>query len=379
MRVIQTYTFRMSSKTPYSDYPAIAHQFLESQKLIAHRFLYYFDELIVLKTYEDAHSSGSCAKAIKDCPPLGKIHYLNGSDYGMCQILFVSNIDVNTDCTEADVLPHMSKIHRRYGFCESDLYYYDVDFFRNVIPYERNLSRAKDRALYFQRDFNPALFLHEQPYGSGIRLHRYPTGGNYISLSIDLLHNGIIHDATPYFDAMKAFLPRIHPEISMQIYLTDSEKQVIASWDTLVAPVVEKSRTFFIDRFPTTKKQASSPASYSIASKLKKLAKRHGFSYQNKRSGLYALEKRTSRGHVLQLLVDSGPSHYDTTYRVNIQGVGFYHLLCDSMHTPTNQIESDACSEEMLSVISEFEQTLIPELDGFYEETPDWFIPSAKW
>lgn len=62
MRVIQTYTFRMSPKTPYSDYPAIVHRFLEEQNLVSHRFLYFFDELIIAKSYEEALAAGSCRK-----------------------------------------------------------------------------------------------------------------------------------------------------------------------------------------------------------------------------------------------------------------------------------------------------------------------------
>ena len=56
MRVIQTYTFHMSPKMCYSDYPSIAHRFLEEQKLVSHRFLYFFNELIFQKLYEDRKS-----------------------------------------------------------------------------------------------------------------------------------------------------------------------------------------------------------------------------------------------------------------------------------------------------------------------------------
>ena len=379
MRVIQTYTFKLSSKTPYSDYPAIAHRFLEEQNLTSHRFLYFFDELIIpsIKTVEETLATGSCAKAVKDCPALGKIRFLN--EYGGGQLLFVSNIDVDTGCTEADVLPHMKKIHRRYGFCECDLYYYDIDFFHNVIPFERDMSQAESRAAYFQRDFDPALFLQEQPYGSGIRLHRYSTGGNYISLSIDIFHNGIIHDATSYFEAMKAQLPHINPTVRMDVYLSNEEKQEVDNWNTLIAPVVEKSKSFFTEHFPTKKRQNLFDSSYTLAPKLKKLAKQYGFSYHYEGFGCCMLDKKTPRGHTLRVWAESGPSRCCTNYHVNIQGIGFCHALCSSMQTPTNQAESDECSEKMLSVVSKFEKTLIPELDAFYAETPGWFVPSAWW
>ena len=110
MRVIHTYTFPMSTKTPYSEFPAIARRFLEEQNLVAHRFMYYFDEMICLKSYEETLATGSCAKAVKDCPALGSIRYINVES--TADELFLTNIDKDTGCTEADILPHMNKIHR---------------------------------------------------------------------------------------------------------------------------------------------------------------------------------------------------------------------------------------------------------------------------
>ena len=156
MRVIQTYTFRMSPKTPYSDYPSIARRFLEEQNLTSHRFLYFFDELVIhsIKTVEETLASGSCVKAVKDCPALGEIRFFDGDQYGAFPLFFLSNIDTDTSCTEADILPYMKKIHRRYGFCECNLYYYDIDFFGEVIPCERDLTSAERQAAYFEKDFN---------------------------------------------------------------------------------------------------------------------------------------------------------------------------------------------------------------------------------
>lgn len=191
------------------------------------------------------------------------------------------------------------------------------------------------------------------------------------------MHNGVIHDATPYFQAMKAQLPHINPTIQMDIYLSDEEKQEIANWNTLSAPVVEKSQNFFTERFPPKERQNYFDSSYTLAPKLKKLAKQHGFSYHYEGFGCCVLDKKTSRGHTLRVWAESGPSRYCTNYHVNIQGIGFCHVLCKSMQTPTNQAESDECSEKILSVVSEFEKTLLPELDVFYNETPVWFVPSA--
>lgn len=372
MRVIKSCTFKIGTKIPYSEYPAIVHRFLEDQNLVSNRFLYYFDELIPYnKTYEETLPTGSCAKALKDCPALGQTRLYND-----LELLYLTNIDIDTGCTEADILPNMKKIHRRYGFRECDLYYFDIDFFQKVLPFGRDMSDAKRRSEYFQRAFDPTEMIWDQPYGSGIRLHRYATGGNYISLSIDVLHDGLILDATPYFDAMKALLPNIRPSIHMETYLSEEEQQEIANWDKQIQPTLEASRSFFTQRFPEKRKQNNFPSNYTIAPKLKKLAQQYGFSYQYLSFGGYTLDKRTPRGHVLRIFVDSGPSRFDTGFSVFFQGLGFRHQICSLTQTPTNQKESDACAEKMLAVIAEFEKAHIPELDKFYNETPEWYIPS---
>ena len=110
MRVIQTYTFKMSPKTPYSHYPAIAHRFLDEQKLVSHRFLYFFDELIYGKSYEEALATGSCAKAVKDCPALGEIRFFDGHPYGALPLFFLSNIDTETELLIQDSLEKMMNI-----------------------------------------------------------------------------------------------------------------------------------------------------------------------------------------------------------------------------------------------------------------------------
>jgi hypothetical protein len=41
---------------------------------------------------------------------------------------------------------------------------------------------------------------------------------------------------------------------------------------------------------------------------------------------------------------------------------------------PRDQNEADRCLSELMEVLAEFERTLLPKLDRFYPETPDWFI-----
>ena len=75
------------------------------------------------------------------------------------------------------------------------------------------------------------------------------------------------------------------------------------------------------------------------------------------------------------LVADSGPSHYDTSFSLNFQGIGYDHRLLVSMQPPTSQEELDACAERVLAVISEWEKVLLPALGAVYPETPGWFIP----
>lgn len=376
MRVIKTYYFYIGSKIPYSEWPAIVHQYLADQGLVSHRFMYYFEELLdSRKSPDDRLLDGSCAKAVKDCPALGEVRFLNGGASGVVDHLLLSNIDRDTACTEADLLPLMKKIHRRYGFTESVLYYYDIDFFQDVIPFERDLAHAKAASERHHLALEPALFLSHQPYGSGIRLHRNIVGGSTLCLSVDLLHNGEVLDPTPYFEAMRSLLPNIRHADCLKIYFSEEEKQSIAVMNDHAAPTLEQCRDFFSQRLPSSQEQNLFQSNYSIATKLKKLAKQYGFTYQYQGCGMYALDKRTARGHVLRFGADSGPSHYDTTFGLDLSGIGFNHTLLSWMQTPTNQQEFDACAEQAIAVVSEFEKTLLPSLDVLFPETPDWFVP----
>lgn len=377
MRVLQTYKFKLGTKIPYSEYPAIARRFLEEQNLVSHRFLYHFSQHVYRwnSTLEEALANGSCAKAVKDCPALGPIRYFEDTRNTHSEF-FLTNIDADTSCTEQDILAHMNKIYRRYGLVDSNIFYYDVNFFGKVIPFERDLARAKDYAAYHEIPFDPVRFLSEQPYGSGLRLNRYTTGDAYIELSVDILRDGQIYDATPYLEALKALLPKVRPMVNMAVHLSEEERQRIADWNVQAAPVIEKCQHFFAERFPGKDLQLFE-AKYSVSAKLKKLAKQYDFPmYYYDVFGAWFYSKRTPRGHILRVWADTPSSHCHCWYRVEIEGIGFKHQLCDSMQTPTNQAECDECADKMFAVIAEFEKTLLPELDAFYDETPAWFNPT---
>ena len=358
MRLIQHYTFNIKTKIPFSEWPEIVHRFLSENHLTSHRFLYFFEDILGFdETTDDALPRCGCARILRDCPSLGEIRWAQNRP----DRLWLSNIDSQEDFLESDILPLMKKIHRRYGFSESNLFYFDIDFF--------------GKRTCFARDDSVANIEH-QPYGSGITLHRDVCGDNYLKLSVDLLHDGVVMDAAPYYEAMQKLLPKIKVATSLQIYLSEEEKQKIEEINQAAAPVLQTCRDFFKDRLPFTATQNTFSSNYSVAKPLKKLAKKYGYAYKLVWNGVYALEKRTAKGNVIYMDVDSGPSHYDLGVGVSYQGLGFHHRIGCSNQTPANQQEADAFLEHVMSIVSEFESTLLPSLDDQYPETPGWFIPA---
>ena len=378
MRLVQHYFFNIKTKVPFSEWPEIVHRFMYENHLTSHRFLYFFEDILSYNETKDAAlPRSSCAKILKDCPSLGEIRYHNGRSHNRSDILWLSNIDRSDDFSESNLLPLMKKTHRRYGFCESNLYYFDIDFFGRRTCFERDYSAALRMSKADKIPFDPTLYMECQPYGSGITLHRDACADNYLKLSVDLLHDGIVMDATPYYEAMQKLLPKIKVTSSLSIYLSEEEKQRIEEINQSAEPVLQNCRDFFADRLSFTSSQNLFESNYSIAKPLKKLAKKYGYTYKLVwNGGVYSLEKRTAKGNVPYIDIDSGPSHYDLGVGVSYQGVGFNHRIGCSNQTPTNQQETDAFLEDILLTVSEFENTLLPTLDCLFPETPGWFTPS---
>lgn len=373
MRVIKKYYFDVGTKIPYSDLPYIVHAFLDKQGLTSHRFLYYFEDILTKNGYyEDKLKACGCAKMLKDCSALGELRFYE-TEYNIEP--FISNIDSDGGCSEEHILPLMKKIHRRYGLSNSNLYYYDVDFFNEVIPFVRNYGTEILSGKDGQTRCGTLNGLEDQPLGSGIVLSRSPLE-SYLCLSVDLLHKRGILDDKPYFEAMAELLPNVKVTESLTVYLTEAEKQKIAETDRLASGTLEKCKIFLADRIFNVNVQNRMPSEYRIAPTLKKLAKRYGYKYRMiDHSRVFVLEKRTSRGNVLYLEACSGFSHFDISFSLSFCGIGFNHVLNISQRTPTNQQEADECMEQIMSVINQFEMSLLPSLDSLYPITPDWFVP----
>lgn len=360
MRVIDCGCFKVKTKIPFSNWTDIVHAYMDAQGLNYGNLYYYFSDLVSAEDSEEhdfAMKKGPCARAQRDCPAFGDIHHYRESEY--TDVLYLSNIETPTECTEQDLLPLMKKLHRNYGFSQCDLYYADVNFFQQMIPAVKKCG--KDLSLY-------------KIAGSGIQLHRDCLGENYIYLSVDILSDGILLDSTPYFEAMKALLPDIKMTCERRVIFDEEDKRLFAERNKCAKSVVEKCVHFFEDHFPDGFSQNYGDAKYSCAQALRKYAKGTGFTYKKKDAYFYSIEKRTERGHMICLEVAAGPGHYCVEFEVVFKGMGFEHSLGWCSFSPANQNELESFICELMATVKGLENEMLPMLETYYPATPEWYF-----
>ena len=361
MRVLDCGLFKVKTKIPFSNWAEIIHTYLETQGLHYGKLYYYFEDLVSVddtEKYDYAMKKGSCAKAQRDCPAFGDIHCYRGSEY--TDTLYLSNIETPTECTEKDILPLMKKLHRYYGFSQCDLYYADIDFFQKMIPSEK--EHVKDLSLY-------------KIDGSGIHLHRDCLGENYICLSVDILHDGNLLDATPYFEAMESLMPGIKMTKERRVIFDEDAKRVLSECNKSAKPVVEKCISFLKKNFPYGVSQNYEYTKYSCAQALRKCAKESGFIYKKvEEAFFYCIEKKTERGNILQLEAACGPGHYRVEFEVIFKGMGFEYVLGWCSYSPANQTELETFIRKLIKILEKLEADFIPELASCYPVTPAWFF-----
>lgn len=360
MRVIDCGYFKVKTKIPFSNWTNIVHAYMDEQGLSYGKLYYYFNDLVSAEDseeYDFATKKGPCARAQRDCPAFGDIHHYRESEY--TDALYLSNIETPTECTEQDILPLMKKLHRNYGFSQCDLYYADINFFQQMIPAVK--KRGKDLSLY-------------KIAGSGIQLHRDCLGENYIYLSVDILHEDTLLDATPYFEAMKTLLPGIKMTCERRVIFDEEDKRLIEERNRCAKPVVEKCVQFFEDHFPDGYSQNYGDAKYSCAQALRKAAKGTDFTYKKEDAYFYSIEKRTGRGHKLCLEAAAGPGNYRVEFEVVFKGMGFGHSLGWCSFSPTNQNELETFISELMAIVKGLEIELLPMLETCYPVTPEWYF-----
>lgn len=377
MRVIKSYRFSIGTKIPYWQWPEIVHHFLETNQLTSSRFLYHFTSYVTDTDLSEPRKKTGCEKLLKDCPSLGAIRFHNGAAHRQSDVFWLSNMDNDEAFPEETLLPLMKKIHRTYGLHRCALFYYDIDFFGQTPLFQLDHTIGRKMSEATHSPFDPSDDIQAQPYGSGIALHRDVCANNYLDLSIDVLHDGVLLDATPYYKSMQTLLPNIRSSETLQIYLTEEEQAHIQVINESAAPILEQCREFLKETLPFTPKQNHFPSRYSVAKPLRKLAKKYGYTYHLTWSGgIYLLTKKTASGNMLAIEFDSGPSHFDLSAELAYYGPAFCHQLGSSSQNPAGQQEANAYLEQLLSTVSQFERTLLSALDQLFPEAPDWFTLS---
>ena len=376
MRVIDTYTFYFGTKIPLSEIPDRIHQFLDSMNLKSDRFMYFFEDCEPHNGPRTWATQG-CKRILKDCPELGRIRIMNERDD---DYPFITNLDGDT-FPEEKLLPLMTKIHKRYGFYDTFLFYSDINFFGEVIPFKKpdpiNGSYTDDDFTEFYSYWN---------LNTGIVIHRWNlTQDNYISLRVDALFGGELRDTSHYYKALRAVLPQMRSYHESYLLPTKEEKAIIDSNNLKAVPVLEKCVQFFKDRLPIIQADSDSTESLGASKIMKQIAKEYGFTYSRAGNGDYKAAKKTARNAVIyvELEISSQPySRFDLQWDgvsivVSFQGVGFKHELFCDLDIPRNRKAIVDRLNEVFYVIKEFEKTHLEELDACFEETPAWFVPSA--
>lgn len=361
MRVFQRYHFNVKTKIPFAQWPEIIHCFLEEQGLSSGRFLYHFSEFV----HDQAVGAKACARLQKDCPGIGEARPAPTAVENLSEWV-ITNLDGAGDFREEQILPVMGKIQRSYGFASVLLCYSDVDFFGRVIPAEL--------------EGDPVRTATWRLHGSTITLNRDAVFGTAsLDMSIDVLQDGQLLDASPYCAAMQKLLPDVRVESTLLVVLSEEEKRQAAAVDQAAQPMLERCRAFFRERMPQEWAQTLEATRYSLATALKKLAKQHGYAYSIVwAGGTFGLAKRTKRGNIVFITADAGPSRTRTDFCVDLQGPGFRHRLASAAYAPTTQTELEAMLGQAMEVVCEFERSLLPELDACFPECPAWFEPQDK-
>ena len=348
MLAIQTYRFLIGTKIPFSNFPEIVQTFLHQQSLHYDRFLYYFHD-----NYD------GLPKIMKDCPHIGtgRARITNaGKD------LYLSNIDADTGCPEAEILSVVPKIHRRYGLSEAHILYQDIDFFGQKIP---SILQAPGDTPHCVK-------------GSGITLYRDSVFPRWTSIDLRIIiHSGRnTYDPAPYFEAMQQLLPGVRYMAFVECCLTNEEQALYDQLNERAAPLVEKAYSYFEKQLPehtaTTLSVLDTP-NLSVAPALKRIGKQYGYSYLKHAYGCFFVQKRTSNGHYIFLDIDVGPKFKEVNLLIRHVGAGFDHRIGSTSCQPRNQKDLEDSLHRIFEALASAEKDMIPALDALYPTTPDWY------
>ena len=385
MRILQCYRFLVGTKIPFDKWPAIIETYLREQNLHHNCFHYYmrsFDDRQRCRSVMDGTKCQTCRspvsacewcrkqaadtlrkgigceRALKEHPFLGTIS-IEETKYSTYQLLH--NFSDESNEMKEKIYGIISKIYRRYGFSETRLIYRDIDFF------SRRVSTPA-----------PTLESQVSDYeGSGITLYRSCLSqDNEIILVVESRYPSEVPDATPYADALGKLLPGIKRLSVTKAIMYADEQAHYEALHRQAEPLIQQAEDFFNDRMPEEKGNDQLEARVSVASWLKKLSKRYGYTYAGYMNYVYFLEKKLPNGHYICLEFATNPSSPDADPFVNLCGLGFKHAIWDDGFGPQNPQDASAYFTKLFEVLSLAERTVFPAILDLYPPTPEWFVPS---
>lgn len=350
MLAVQTYRFLIGTKVPFSDCPGIVKNFMNQQSLHYERFLYYFHD-----------DFGGLPKIMKDCPNIGpmRLQQISGGE-----IHYLSNIEENTGCTEAEIMAVVPKIHRRYGLSEAYLIYQDVDFFEKHIP---SVIRAPGNT--------PACIK-----GSCITLYRDAVFPRWNSIDLKIvIHNGTdTYDPAPYLEAMKQLLPGVRHVGGVECCMTNEEQTLYDGLNQSAAALAENVCSYLVKLLPEQSRPENvmlDAPNLSVVPALKRIGKQYGYSYVKHEYGCFYVQKRTANGHYILLDIDVGPTFKGVGVLIRHIGAGFEHQIGSAFRYPREQQGLEDFLSQIFSALASAEKDVLPALDAHYPPTPDWYMP----
>ena len=384
MRILQCYRFLVGTKIPFDKWPGIIEQYLQEQNLLHHSFHYCLETYdysercrSVLdgtkcetclahesacercrKEAEDTLRKGTaCERAVKENPFLGTIK-VRQTRYDTIQSL--NNFDEESNASKENIYAIISKIYKRYGFAHTSLIYRDIDFFRRI-------STPAPEPEYLLNGYE----------GSGITLYRSCLSqDNAIILVVESRYPGEVLDATSYADALGKLLPGIKRLSASKIIMEEDERAHYEEIHQQAESFVQIAKEFFIARMPEEKGNDDPEARVSVASWLKKLGKRFGYTYLGYSNYAYLMEKRLPSGHYICLECVSNPMSPDADPYVGLCGLGFNHEIWVDGFSPQNSRDASDYFTKLFDTLAQAEESVFPAILDLYPNTPDWFIPT---
>lgn len=385
MRILQCYRFLIGTKIPFDKWPAIIEKYLQDQNLHHHSFHYYlksFDDsercrsildgtkcktcgapdfacAHCRKEAEDTLRKGTgCERAAKENPFLGAIN-VQQTQYTTIQSLH--NFGEESNGIKEKICAVIPKIYRRYGFSETCLIYRDIDFFARRVSTPAPQSES--------------VFGGYQ--GSGITLFRSCLSqDNAIILVVESRYPGEVLDATPYADALGQLLPGVRRICATEVIMEAEERSLYENLELRAKPLLLQADDFFTQQMPEDKGNGEPEAKVSVASWLKKLGKRYGYTYCGYINYIYFMEKQLPNGHYICLEFVSNPSSPDADPFVKLCGLGFNHEIWDDGFSPQNPRDASEYFSKLFDTLAQAEQTVFPAILDLYPPSPDWFVPA---